>query len=94
MAELGIALTILPGALLRATMQTLYDFSKDLYDNGPDAEVRFAAKFKDHPVGDFHTFAGFDQIREWEEAFLVPEELEKYEDSVGHQPAEAAAGDD
>ncbi|MDC0985708.1 isocitrate lyase/PEP mutase family protein [Alphaproteobacteria bacterium] len=94
MAELGIALAILPGALLRATMQTLYDFSKDLYDNGPDAEVRFAAKFKDHPVGDFHTFAGFDQIREWEEAFLVPEELEKYEDSVGHQPAEAAAGDD
>ena len=94
MAELGIALTILPGALLRATMQTLYDFSKDLYDNGPDAEVRFAAKFKDHPVGDFHTFAGFDQIREWEEAFLVPEELEKYEDSVGHQPAEAAAGDE
>jgi 2-methylisocitrate lyase-like PEP mutase family enzyme len=94
MAELGIALTILPGALLRATMQTLYDFSKDLFDNGPDAEVRFAAKFKDHPVGDFHTFAGFDQIREWEEAFLVPEELEKYEDSVGHQPAEAAAGDD
>jgi 2-methylisocitrate lyase-like PEP mutase family enzyme len=94
MAELGIALTILPGALLRATMQTLYDFSKDLYDNGPDAEVRFAAKFKDHPVGDFHTFAGFDQIREWEEAFLVPEELEKYEDSVGHQPAEAAEGDD
>jgi 2-methylisocitrate lyase-like PEP mutase family enzyme len=94
MAEMGIALTILPGALLRATMQTLYDFSKDLYDNGPDAEVRFAAKFKDHPVGDFHTFAGFDQIREWEEAFLVPEELEKYEDSVGHQPAEAASGDD
>lgn len=95
MAELGIALTILPGALLRATMQTLYDFSKDLYDNGPDAEVRFAEKFKDHPVGDFHTFAGFDQIREWEEAFLVPEELEKYEESVGHQPAQKAqAGDD
>ena len=93
MAELGIALTILPGALLRATLQTLYDFSKDLYDNGPVAEENFAEKFKDHPVGDFHTFAGFDQIREWEEAFLVPEELEKYEESVGHQPAQLA-GDD
>ena len=87
MAELGIALTILPGALLRATLKTLYDFSKDLYDNGPVVEENFADKFKDHPVGDFHTFAGFDQIREWEEAFLVPEELEKYEESVGHQPA-------
>jgi 2-methylisocitrate lyase-like PEP mutase family enzyme len=93
MADLGIALTILPGALLRATLQTLYDFSKDLYDNGPVAEENFAEKFKGHPVGDFHTFAGFDQIREWEEAFLVPEELEKYEESVGHQPAQLA-GDD
>jgi hypothetical protein len=68
-------------------LKTLYDFSKDLYDNGPVVEENFADKFKDHPVGDFHTFAGFDQIREWEEAFLVPEELEKYEESVGHQPA-------
>jgi hypothetical protein len=35
--------------------------------------------------------SGFHQAsrREWEEAFLPPEELEKYADSVGHQPARA-----
>ena len=41
----------------------------------------------DHPRADIHTFAGFDQIRAWEEAYLPPEERVKYEDSVGHQPA-------
>jgi len=39
-----------------------------------------------HPLGDIHTFAGFDQVRAWEEEFLPAEELEKYEASVGHQP--------
>ena len=36
--------------------------------------------------GTLHTFAGFGQIRAWEEAYLPPEEPTKYEDSVGHQP--------
>ena len=86
MQELGIAVTILPGALLRLTIQTLYDFAVALRERGPQAEAEFAERFKGHPLGDVHTFAGFDQVRQWEEAFLPPEELEKYADSVGHQP--------
>ena len=43
-------------------------------------------RFKRHPLGDVHTFAGFDRIREWEAQYLPPEEAEKYADSVGHQP--------
>ena len=86
MQELGIAVTILPGALLRLTVQTLYDFAVALRDTGPQAEAEFAERFKGHPLGDLHTFAGFDQVRQWEEAFLPPEELEKYAGSVGHQP--------
>lgn len=86
MQELGIAVTILPGVLLRLTIQTLYDFSVALCERGPQAEAEFAERFKGHPLGDVHTFAGFDQVRQWEEAFLPPEELEKYADSVGHQP--------
>ena len=86
MTELGIKLTILPGATMRVTMQAVYDFAVALRDQGTEAEVEFIHKFKDHPVGDFHTFAGFDQIREWEEAYLEPDALEKYVNSVGHQP--------
>jgi hypothetical protein len=86
MKELGIAVTILPGAMLRVALQALWDFAAALRDEGPAAETRFAERFRNHPVGDLHTFAGFDQIRTWEAAYLPAEELEKYGGSVGHQP--------
>jgi 2-methylisocitrate lyase-like PEP mutase family enzyme len=87
MKELGIAVTILPGATLRVALQAIWDFATALREEGPAAEARFAERFRDHPVGDLHTFAGFDQIRAWEAAYLPAEELGKYEGSVGHQPA-------
>jgi 2-methylisocitrate lyase-like PEP mutase family enzyme len=90
MRELGIAVTILPGAALRVTVQAVYDFARALRDEGPLAEQRFIEAFKRHPLGDLHTFAGFDQVRAWEEEFLPAEELEKYAGSVGHQPAPKA----
>jgi 2-methylisocitrate lyase-like PEP mutase family enzyme len=92
MRDLGIAVTILPGALLRLTIQTLYDFAVALRERGPEAEAEFAEKFRGHPLGDVHTFAGFDQIRQWEEAFLPPEELDKYSSSVGHLPGSRGDG--
>jgi len=84
--ELGIAITILPGAMLRVSLQAMWDFATGLRADGPAAEARFAERFKEHPVGDLHTFAGFDQIRAWEAEYLPAEELDKYEGSVGHQP--------
>ena len=89
MNELGIAVTILPGATLRATVQAVYDFARDLRERGPAAEVDFNDRFKAHPLGNLHRFAGFDQVREWEEAYLPAEELDKYADSVGHQPGKS-----
>jgi len=86
MNDLGIAVTILPGATMRVTLQAVYDFATKLKAEGVSAEAEFFKNFQDHPVGDFHTFAGFDQIREWEEAYMDPAELAKYADSVGHQP--------
>jgi len=86
MKELEIAVTILPGATLRVALQAIWDFAAALRAEGPAAEARFAERFKDHPVGDLHTFAGFDQIRAWEAEYLPPEEQEKYQASVGHQP--------
>ncbi len=87
MQDLGIAIAILPGAAMRATVKAVYDLGVALRDQGPLAEAEFNDSFKGHPLADIHTFAGFDQIRAWEEAYLPPEELTKYEDSVGHQPA-------
>lgn len=87
MQGLGIAVTILPGATLRVALQAIWDFATALRQEGPAAETRFAERFRDHPVGDLHTFAGFDQIRAWEAEYLPAEELDKYQGSVGHQPA-------
>ncbi len=87
MQEIGIAVTIMPGATFRATIEAVYDLAVALRDEGPLAEERFAERFKRHPLGDLHTFAGFDRIREWEARYLPPDELEKYAGSVGHQPA-------
>jgi 2-methylisocitrate lyase-like PEP mutase family enzyme len=86
MQELGIAITIFAGAAHRAAMQAVYDAAVALRDEGPMADTRFVEAFARHPLGNVHQFAGFDRVRAWEEAYLPPEELEKYEDSVGHQP--------
>jgi len=64
----------------------MWNLAVALRDQGPLAEAEFIEAFKKHPLGDIHTFAGFDQVRAWEEEFLPAEELEKYEASVGHQP--------
>ncbi|HBC08278.1 MAG TPA: carboxyvinyl-carboxyphosphonate phosphorylmutase [Rhodospirillaceae bacterium] len=86
MTALGIALTILPGAAHRATLKALYSFAADMKERGPMVEAELFDSLKGHPVGDFHTFAGFDQIMKWEEAYMDEAELEKYQDSVGFQP--------
>ncbi len=90
MQELGIAITITAGTAMRATIQAVYDIAVKLRDEGPMAEAAFAESFKKHPLGDLHTFAGFDEIREWENAYLPAEQLDKYADSVGHQPVKKA----
>lgn len=89
MNELGLAVTIAPGATLRATMMSVYDLAVAMRDEGPLAEKTFIEKFSDHPLGDFHTFAGFNEVMDLERRFLGEEELDKYEDSVGHRPAAA-----
>ena len=84
--DLGIAITISPGATFCATMKAVYDLAVAMRDEGPLAEKRFNEEFGKHAMGDFHSFAGFDQIMEWERKFMGEEELDKYRDSVGHQP--------
>jgi 2-methylisocitrate lyase-like PEP mutase family enzyme len=87
MEALGIAITILPGVALRATIQAVYDLGVALRERGPLAEEDFTEQFKTHPLANVHAFAGFDQVRAWESEFLPADELGKYEDSVGYQPA-------
>ena len=86
MQSIGIALTISAGAMLRTALAAMHDLAVQLRDEGPLAEARFTESFASHPLGDLHTFAGFDQIRAWEREFLSAESMRKYDDSVGHVP--------
>jgi len=86
MTSLGIALTIAPGALMRTALAAMHDLAVRMRDEGPMAEARFFDEFGRHPLGDLHTFAGFDRIRAWEKEYLGEEAMRKYADSVGHMP--------
>jgi 2-methylisocitrate lyase-like PEP mutase family enzyme len=83
---LGIAVCISPNAMLRSALAAMHDLAQAMKAEGPVAETRFMEGFRQHPLGDLHTFAGFDQIRTWEREYLGEEAMKKYADSVGHLP--------
>ena len=83
---LGVAVCISPNAMLRSALAAMHDLAAQMKAQGPVAETRFMEGFRQHPLGDLHTFAGFDQIRAWEREYLGEEAMKKYADSVGHVP--------
>jgi 2-methylisocitrate lyase-like PEP mutase family enzyme len=86
MRAMKIAVCISPNAMLRSALAAMHDLAVELRAEGPVAETRFNETFKGHALGDLHTFAGFDQVREWEREYLGEEAMKKYADSVGHVP--------
>lgn len=86
MRDMGIAVCISPNAMLRSALGAMHDLALRMKQDGPVAETQFMESFKQHPLGDLHTFAGFDQVRQWEREYLGEEAMKKYADSVGHLP--------
>jgi 2-methylisocitrate lyase-like PEP mutase family enzyme len=89
MAAIGIRACILPGAAMRATIMAIHDFATTLKAEGPMAEAAYDTRFKQHPMGNLHGFAGFDRIREMEAEFLPAEASEKYQGGLGYAPKAA-----
>ena len=89
MAAIGIRACILPGAAMRATIMAIHDFATTLKAEGPMAEAAYDVRFKQHPMGNLHGFAGFDRIREMEAEFLPAEAAEKYQGGLGYAPKAA-----
>ena len=86
MRDMGIAVCISPNAMLRSALAAMHDLALQMKQDGPVAETQFMESFKKHPLGDLHTFAGFDQVRRWEREYLGEEAMKKYADSIGHLP--------
>ena len=64
----------------------MHDAAARLRDEGPRFEKEFISGFNKHPIGNLHTFAGFNDVRSLEERFLSAEEQAKYQAGVGHLP--------
>ncbi|MGE0802868.1 MAG: oxaloacetate decarboxylase [Lautropia sp.] len=90
MQEMGIAICISSLTLARASLMAMHDIAVRLRDEGPMAELDFFAGFDKHAIGNLHAFAGFDEVRRLEEAYLPKEALEKYQGSVGYLPRSGA----
>jgi isocitrate lyase len=76
-AALGYRAMHVSLAGMRATMQAVWDYAVDLKARGAQAEVDFQKRLLAHPMGAYHEFAGFPEVRAWEEKYLPPEELQR-----------------
>lgn len=87
--ELGMSMT-LGVQYFKSGVLAYWDFLMEMKEKGLDPWVEFSERMKSHPVGGFHfmDLMGFPKVREWEEKYLPPEELGKYEQSFGlYEPA-------
>ena len=96
MEALGISVAFYPGLTRRMTYRINWEFLHDFKNRGLDAmreweswEADYAWKYPEPP----HRFdiAGFPKVRELEEKYMAPEELEKYSKSIGlYTPGESS----
>jgi len=82
--ELGMSMTV-GIQFFKSGVLAYWDFLMKMKEHGLDPWVEFSEEMKDHPVGGFNItdLLGFPKIREWEDRYLPPEELSKYEQSFG-----------
>jgi 2-methylisocitrate lyase-like PEP mutase family enzyme len=82
--ELGMSMTV-GIQFFKSGVLAYWDFLMKMKEHGLDPWVEFSEEMKDHPVGGFNItdLLGFPKIREWEDKYLPPEELSKYEQSFG-----------
>lgn len=72
-------------ATIRPAITSTYDILAGMQEEGISAYTEFEKEHENHPVGDLHEFAGFDEIQELEKEYLPDEEQEKYEKTAGHE---------
>ena len=81
--ELGISWTSLH--VSRAGLTACWDLLMAMQEHGLEAWNTYMDGAEHHPMAPFRVFdlVGFPQVREWEEMYLSPEKLAKYDQSIG-----------
>ncbi len=88
-AGVNAGLIFLPHVGLTA----MWDMLVDVRKRGLEAWNEYVDRTRDHPLGNFRVFdlTGFPKVREWEERYLSPERLAKYDQSIGAYEPERRA---
>jgi 2-methylisocitrate lyase-like PEP mutase family enzyme len=76
-------------------LTAMWDMLEEVRSRGLDAWNEYVDRSADHPIGGFRVFdlTGFPKVREWEQKYLSPETLAKYERSIGaYEPGAGQAG--
>lgn len=81
--ELGFDIVIFPGFSFQAAILSVYNNVRKAQEDGMVALYEtYEEAFNDVPF-DYHEFAGFPEVVQWEEEYLPEDEGEKYEGTVG-----------
>ncbi len=81
--ELGFDIVIFPAFSFQAAILSIYNNVKTAQEDGLVALYEsYDAAFDEVPF-DYHEFAGFPDVVQWEEEYLPEDESEKYDDTVG-----------
>lgn len=87
MRDLRIFVVINANGAMRAAARAMWDYLHAFAREDAALDVRLNAEIKDHPLADFHAFAGFPEIRKLETEFLPADEVaKKYAGSIGFTP--------
>ncbi len=90
--DLGYAAAFYPGLIAQAGIRASWEYAHDFMERGVEAQVEWQERPMKYPMPHVFDLVGFPKVAEWEELYLPPEWLEKYEDSVGGYDPRAAAG--
>lgn len=81
--ELGFDIVIFPSFSFQAAILSVYNNVKKAQEEGiVGLYEEYESAFEDVPF-DYHEFAGFPDVVEWEEAYLPEEDADKYKGTVG-----------
>ena len=83
LAEAGVAMGVV--FLPHVGLTAMWDMLEEVRTRGLEAWNEYVDRTRDHPIGGFRVFdlTGFPTVREWEEKYLAPEKLARYEQSIG-----------
>ena len=97
MEAMGISCAFYPGLTRTVTYRINWEYLHDVRGRGVEAIKEWEAREASYPwkyPAPPHRFdlVGFPKVREWEEKYLPPEDMEKYAESIGmYTPGAASA---